>query len=69
MACLIVAKRQNRKFSKNMGVLIKHVDQRQLVTFTNLVVIKVMGRSNLDTTGPELGINIFISDDGNFTPY
>ena len=42
------------------------VDDGQVVTLTNLEIERVVGRSNFQNSCPELRINRFIGDDGNF---
>ena len=45
------------------GIIIQNIDLRQIVTLSNLKVIRVMGRCDLNYTGTKLSVNISICND------
>ena len=49
------------------GIRVHDVDQRQSVPLTDLVVVEVVRRRDLDAAAAEGGVHVGIADDGDFT--
>ena len=45
------------------GVIVENIVLGQIVTLADFIVIEIVCRRNLDATGAELGIDIFVGDD------
>lgn len=54
------------EFRQDAGVLVQHVDQRQVVALAHFVVVEVVGRGDLDAAGAEFRVHIVVADDGDF---
>ena len=51
------------------SVIIENIDARQIVLFTQHIVVHIVGRSYLQTTGTEFDIHIIIFNNRNHTVY
>ncbi len=63
-----VAQERFVAFEIEIGFEVEHVDQRQLVPPSDLEIVEVVRRRDLDRAGALLGIGIFVRDDGNAPP-
>jgi len=52
-----------------LGVAIKDIDERQAVAPTDLEIVEVVCRRDLDRAAPCLGIGMFVGDNGNAPPH
>ena len=60
---------KNSEPSEDPRILIKDIDQRQLVPLTHLVVVEIMGGGDLNAAGTEGRIDILIGNNRNLTPH
>ena len=63
---LSVHSRERRIFIKGC-IFIQDVYQRQVMTFADLKIVKVMRRRNLNGTGTFFRVGMFVADNGNRT--
>ena len=52
----------------DLGILGEDIDQGELVTLADFVVIKVMGWGDLDTAGPKAGVHVVVSNNRDLAP-
>ncbi|MPN19433.1 hypothetical protein SDC9_166802 [bioreactor metagenome] len=52
----------------NPCVSVQHDDHFEIMTYTNLKIVGIMTRRDLDTAGSEVLIDIFIGDNRYFAP-
>mmetsp|Transcript_19821 Transcript_19821/g.27270 ORF Transcript_19821/g.27270 Transcript_19821/m.27270 type:complete len:246 (+) Transcript_19821:2615-3352(+) len=50
------------------GVLVQHVDQRQLVPLADLVVVHIMSGRHLEGAGPEVPVHVLVRDHRHDSP-
>ena len=53
-------------FFVHSTIVVHYVDTRQVMTYTNFKVVRVVSRCNFYNTGTEFTVNIFITYDGDF---
>ena len=49
------------------SIVVHHIDDRQIMTLSNLKVVRVVSRGNLNNTGSEFPVNVGVGNNGNHT--